>query len=104
MAVYRAHMAGGGVLAFNVSNRFVDLEPVVLGLAADARLPAVSIADVGGGPGLDASDWVLVSDSRALLERDEVMFAESTRPRPRGVLWTDEHGSLVGLLRLTEAP
>ncbi len=36
--LYRAKLATGGVLLFNLSNRYVDLDPVIGRQAADAGL------------------------------------------------------------------
>ena len=38
-ALYRAHLAPGGVIAFHVSNRFLDLAPVVAALAREPGSP-----------------------------------------------------------------
>ena len=99
---YREHLAPGGVLALNVSNRFVDLKPVVRGLADDAGMAAIHFHDAGSQTGgTDTSDWMLVTSNPRVLEADEVMYRESefdaASARPP-VLWTDDHSSLLGLM------
>ena len=103
-AVYLEHLAPGGVLAMNVSNRFVDLKPVVRGLAEDVGLRAVHFHDSSSrDAGTHTSDWMLVTENRLVLDSDEFMYRESEREgggqaaRPP-VLWTDDHSSLIGLM------
>src|SRR5207245_11631356 len=38
LALYLQKLAPGGVLAFHISNRYLDLQPVLSALAADAGL------------------------------------------------------------------
>ena len=40
LALYRRHLAPGGILAFHISNRHVDLEPPIALLAASAGMEA----------------------------------------------------------------
>jgi SAM-dependent methyltransferase len=65
LALYLSKLAPGGVIAFHVSNRSLELERVVGGLAADAGLPARVFADKRYDPetGIDPSTWVAVARS-----------------------------------------
>src|SRR5208283_4590774 len=45
LAVYLRHMKPGGIIAFHVTNRYLNLAPVVQQLAAAAGLNAVLVAD-----------------------------------------------------------
>ncbi len=49
LSVYLRHMKPGGIIAFHVTNRYLDLAPVVQQLAAAAGLHAVLVADDGDG-------------------------------------------------------
>ncbi|MBI2225268.1 MAG: fused MFS/spermidine synthase, partial [Betaproteobacteria bacterium] len=48
MAIYLQHLKPGGVLAFQATNRFIDIAPVVASLAAEHGLTAVLISDSAG--------------------------------------------------------
>jgi hypothetical protein len=65
LALYLSKLAPGGIIAFHVSNRSLELERVVGGLAADAGLPARVFADKRYDPetGIDPSTWVAVARS-----------------------------------------
>src|SRR6185295_14372582 len=68
VAIYKRHIKPGGVIAFHVTNRFLDLVPVVGALAKANGLKALHIADDGGEDGFASrSDWVLLSENDELL-------------------------------------
>jgi hypothetical protein len=100
LTVYRRHMRPGGIIAFHVTNRYLDLIPVVQQLAEAQGLHAVLVADDGSDMLASRSDWVLLSDAEASLEApaiDEV--SEAIEPRPDLRLWTDDFNNIVQVLK-----
>jgi hypothetical protein len=98
--LYARKLAPGGVLAVHISNRLLDLEPVV---AADTgRLGWPAALGVGGAnrDGGRTSVWVVASPDpdriRVLLDH-----AAMWRPvdRSRQVVWTDDYSSILPLFR-----
>src|SRR5512132_1740906 len=61
LALYVQNVKPDGVIAFHVTNRFLDLVPVVHALAQVRGLEAVWIHDGGEDVLASRSDWVLVS-------------------------------------------
>ena len=63
LALYLSKLAPGGVIAFHVSNRSLQLERVAGGIARDAGLVSRIFDDgrQGSDLGLDASTWVAVA-------------------------------------------
>src|SRR5205823_597658 len=45
LALYRTRLAEDGVIAWHISNRYLDLRPVLQGLAADAGMTALIFSD-----------------------------------------------------------
>jgi spermidine synthase len=89
-AAYRRHLAPGGAVALHVTNRYLDLKPVVRGAAAALGLRAEHVPSSERGV-LWSSDWMIVAEGSTLLD-DEVVSA-ATLPRGEGdrqVLWTDD--------------
>jgi hypothetical protein len=95
-------VAPGGVIAVHVSNRFLDLEPIVA--AAARELGFVSIIGSDQPPPeltdlADPSQWVIVgrsfADLAGLVEGDRWRTAHADDRRP----WTDRYSDLVGALR-----
>jgi hypothetical protein len=97
--LYERHLAAGGVLVVQVTNRYLDLKPVVRGAAAQRGLSAVHVPSYERGT-LWSSDWMLVTRERALLE-DEVITAASLPPlgRSQPIVWTDDWSDLLRVLK-----
>jgi SAM-dependent methyltransferase len=100
LAIYRKHMKPGGIIAFHVTNRYLNLIPVVQKLAEAEGLHAVLVADDGEEPMGSRSDWVLLSDSETALEKEAIdEAAEAIEPRPDWRLWTDDFNNIVQVLK-----
>jgi len=99
LAVYLRHMKPGGIIAFHVSNRFLNLGPVVGQLAKVSGAHAVNVYEKGEEDRTQ-SDWVLVSLDRKALE-DKVIkdVSEPVEERPLWRLWTDDYNNLVQILK-----
>ncbi len=98
---YRRHMSPGGVIAFHVSNQYLDLAPV-LGKLARASGMEARVVDSPGRPerGEFAAKWVLLSDGDALFGRKEFRWAaEEIADRPGLRVWTDDYSSLLPIVR-----
>ena len=101
LAVYRRHLAPGGILAFHVSNQYVDLESEVAMLAQSANLQARTI----NSPPEELSGefraiWVLVTDRPAIFnDPDVALRAKVIQPVPHVTAWTDNYSSLLPLVR-----
>ena len=101
LELYRRHMKPGGVIAFHVTNRFLELAPVVDLLARTQGLHVLRIEDDGGeNPVASISDWILLSDNAALLADPQLADAATPiPPRPGSRLWTDDFNNLVQVLK-----
>ena len=102
MATAMRTVAPGGVIAVHISNRFLDLEPIVAAAAKangfvsiiGSDIPAAELTDLA-----DPSQWVVVGRSYADLadlvtsERWRTAHAEGRRP------WTDRYSDLIGAIR-----
>jgi hypothetical protein len=95
-------VAPGGAIAFHVSNRFLDLEPVVAAAARDNGFVSIVGSDLPPSDlaGLaDASQWVVVgrsfADLAGLVEGDRWETAHAGDQRA----WTDRYSDLLGALR-----
>jgi len=110
--IYLRHLKPEGVLAVHISNRFLDLEPVVLGLAdrlgLEAAVISVSESDAeeydeegeGVDQGLCGSTWVLVTRDKAFLEYEPIRAA-ATPPAETSsarIVWTDDYSNLLRIL------
>ena len=99
VAGYRRKLAPEGVLAVHVTNRHLDLAPMLAALADRLELAAVRREDQGGGEVTATSDWVVLARDDSTLDplRQEPGWEELERePGVRG--WTDDYSSLVEVL------
>lgn len=97
---YRRHLAEGGVIAFHVSNRYLDLTGVVRLLADEIGWHAIRVvADPAPGTLLYRSDWVLVTADAALAERLEAGGGQRIAVDPALRAWTDDFHNLFRVLR-----
>jgi uncharacterized membrane protein len=98
--LYAAHLRPGGVLAVHISNRYIDLRPVALGLAKAMGREAVLIeSDSDPLTGADAAGWVLITDNRDFL--DSPIVKASITPwgsDTPAIEWTDDFSSVWTLL------
>ncbi len=66
MTLYRSHLAQGGVIAFHVSNQYLDLAPVVGRLAEANGMEAQEVHTAANeARGEMQAAWVLVSARRS---------------------------------------
>jgi hypothetical protein len=102
VALYLSRLALGGLIAFHVSNRYFDLEPVVgrvarsLGLSGlyQAHVPPRTARQAGAA----ASQWIVVARNAVRL----APLARTGRWRTLGSggqLWTDDYSNVLGAMR-----
>jgi len=99
-AVYLRHLDPGGVIAFHVSNQFLDLTPEVRRIALEYGFDAVEIkSDRDEDRGLSSATWVLVTRNREFLARSEIARAAVPISARDIRLWTDDYNNLLQLIR-----
>src|SRR5262249_32665689 len=70
LAIYLQNLAEDGLLVFHISNRYLDLEPVLGNLAADVGLTGVIQNDYDNGiPGKASSSWAVLARRPEGLDR-----------------------------------
>jgi SAM-dependent methyltransferase len=101
LALYRRHLRPDGIIVFHVSNQYINLEPVIAGIAGDAGLRAVSVHSHGDEQtGLYYADWILVTANQAFLDQPEIVNNGFSTPTQDGVrVWTDNYSSVFPLLK-----
>jgi spermidine synthase len=103
LGVYLRHMKPDGIVAFHVSNRFLNLVPVVARLAKEHGAHVTLVSDRGkdGDDDHTTTDWVLVSRDLKALEAPEIQAAspEEAEDREGWRTWTDDYSNLVQILR-----
>ena len=103
---YRRHLAPGGLLLVHISNRFLDLRPVVAAQVSDgwtARLRAFVPNAAEDREWQTASTWIALSPSPATIARLEQASGPGAwtplAPRPGFSAWTDDHASILPIIK-----
>jgi spermidine synthase len=100
--LFRKHLAKGGILAYHVSNRYLDLSPVLGRIAAEEKMSALQIDDYKGigdsNPIKSPSTWVLLANDEDTLEPLKPFGKEPER-KPDWGMWSDDYHNLFQVLR-----
>jgi hypothetical protein len=105
LTVYLDHLSDDGVLAFHVSNRYVDLEPVLGDLAGNREPPLVCLGqlyeptDDEKAAGYWASNWVIMARKEVTLAKFDMLKWHRVEKRPGARVWTDDYTNLLGAWR-----
>lgn len=102
LEIYLEHLRGpDSVLVFHISNKMLDLSPVVAALAAHNNL-AVARLHNRHSPDLgERSDWILLSKNPQALAYDSFRtHLDSMPPADPKLVWTDDYSNLFAVLRL----
>jgi SAM-dependent methyltransferase len=99
--IYWKCLRPDGILVINISNRHVDLKPVVRGLADEIGKTTLHISSYGEDEnGTSGADWLIVTSNKAFLDDPAIKemvepWSEDARPP---FVWTDDHASLWQVL------
>jgi hypothetical protein len=116
--VYLPHLATAaadgrdGAIAIHITNHYVDLEPVVRGLAERFGFETARIDNPKiGGQGIYHADWIILSRNKELIAAvapfveslDKTSTADQPTVRPAkpkpAILWTDGFSNLFDVLK-----
>ena len=100
IAIYLQELKPDGVIAFHITNGYLDLRPVLWESARRFNLRGAWIHDVVSSRMLSTSDWVLLSRSDRVLRQPDI--AQHLRPLDSGRkvrLWTDDYSNLFQILK-----
>ena len=99
--VYLKHLAPGGILAINASNRYFNLGLQVYRQAESLGLQTVLVEDQGDGIQTYDSIWLLLARTADTLQIPGITARQALRPAiPANLrLWTDDFSNLLQVLR-----
>jgi hypothetical protein len=100
-ALYERHLAPGGVIAAHISNRHVNLVPVLANVAREFAWQTVEVnSETDKDKAVTASQWVLLTSNAQFLA-DPIVQASSGKLGQYASVrtWTDEYSNLVPLLK-----
>jgi protein-L-isoaspartate O-methyltransferase len=104
---YQRHLKPDGAIAVHVSNRYLDLHPVVYRIADKIGFPAITIDDNDTAyeeAGFYGSDWIIMTRNQVLLQQPLIrdVTKETVEFPARIMYWTDERSDLLSILASEE--
>jgi hypothetical protein len=103
--VYRKHLKPNGVIAVHISNRHLNLQPIVMLIAEHHCMQVAEIhAADHNQVGDSGSDWMLVTNNLEFLKCRAIVEAGSdvTPPAENIRVWTDQYSNLFQILMVRE--
>jgi SAM-dependent methyltransferase len=100
-ALYFRHLKPDGVLIVNISNRYLNLAPLVRTAARDFGRAVLVVDDEGDDEhGFFGSEMAVITADRNLFRAPAFQGVEDADPAPpRFRMWTDDYSNLFGLLK-----
>jgi hypothetical protein len=98
--LYAKHLAPQGIIAIHISNRFLDLKPVLANIAQATGLAVTHIEDAPTDDVLaSGTDWVLLAKDPAAFTGALAERGKPLAPAPHMSLWTDQFNNLIDVLK-----
>ena len=96
--LYRSRLADNGLLLFHISNRTLDLKPIVLGLAQHLGWgSALFVSYNYETTGETASTWAPLTANREFLRRIDTKTTQWPSTTP--IQWSDDYASMWHVLK-----
>ena len=101
LEIYIGRLESDGIIAIHISNRYLDLRPVVQGLADHFQWTAIEVNE-------EESTWVLFTNNKQFLAQPRIIsmsepvsdILNRNKPKPtEPLLWTDQFSNLLQILR-----
>ncbi|MGA1995592.1 MAG: fused MFS/spermidine synthase [Bryobacteraceae bacterium] len=100
MDLYFHHLRPNGILAVHISNRYLDLQPVLAGETnATGRVARVVDTEDDDSADVFGATWVLVTTPAAGFDGDILKSSTEIQPARKVRLWTDDYSNLFRILK-----
>jgi SAM-dependent methyltransferase len=100
MLVYFRHLGPDGVLAVHISNRYLDLEPVLAGeTRATGKVARLVDTDDDDTQDVFGATWVLITSPASGFRGAELKDSAEIESKRTVRLWTDDYSNLFRILK-----
>ena len=99
--LYRQHVKSDGILAFHISNSYLDLKPVLTHYANKLGLQGVYFNTLPDQSDEHGAEWVILTNHQGYSSQSEVKFAglPLKAVTKQKVKWTDNFSSILSVLK-----
>lgn len=99
LALYQGHLTKDGMIAFHITNTYVDLIPIIKGLANSIQCPVHFLYNEGNEDLMQLrSMWALLSCHPAFDAWIQKYASNEFSTSDRSILWTDDQNSIIPIL------
>ena len=99
LRVYKSQIRPDGAIVYNVTNRFINLAPMVKLLAEAEGMKAVMISHSPDSDEYNYTDYVVVTNNEKLLANPRFAEPAEIDKLPGLKVWTDDYNNLFDVLR-----
>jgi len=97
--IYIRELSADGVLAIHITNRYLDLQPVIRRIAEHFRLKSARVHQPAGAL-VKPSDWIILARDDSFLGQARIASKLQPLDSRRSVgLWTDDYSNLFQILK-----
>jgi hypothetical protein len=99
LRAYKRHLARGGVIVYNITNRFVNLAPQLKLVAEAEGMQILQMDDNPSDDKYSGTSYALVTENPALVADKRFADAEKIEPIKGLRVWTDSFNNLFKVVR-----
>lgn len=100
MKIYFRHLNPDGILAVHISNRYLDLAPVLEGeVKATGRIARLIDNDEDESQDVFSATWVLITSPASGFDAEEMSHSAEIASSRHVRLWTDDYSNLFQILK-----
>jgi hypothetical protein len=100
MQLYFRHLKPDGILAVHISNRYLDLQPVIAGeTKATGHIARLVDTDDDTAQDVFGATWVLVTAPSPGFDADVISDSTEIASKRSVRLWTDDYSNLFQILK-----
>ena len=100
--LYLSKLAKGGIMAFHISNRSLNLKPILADLAENRKLTCIGFDDLkpGSFEGKDPSQWVVMARSSEEISNLSINSQwQQLHGKQGATVWSDDFSNIVRAIR-----
>jgi SAM-dependent methyltransferase len=100
MEVYFRHLNPDGILAVHISNRYLDLQPVLAGqMRAAGKIARVFDTEEDESADVFGATWVLLTAPAPGFDQEELSHSTAIETTKSVRMWTDDYSNLFQILK-----
>lgn len=95
---YLNHLNENGILAIHISNRYLDLKPVIKAVAEKYKLEAkLVLSESLSENGYNWSSWILIAKNQAFFQSKELSKSIEIKTKSEFKAWTDNYSNILSI-------